>query len=234
MTAHLTFTAIKNKTLTLDQTIPVSPKAWKVPAPRCSSSPKPPVTVDEPIHGMIIQSGNDACGLGRSHRRLRRSLRPMMNKEAARLGLKNTHFENSTGLPHPSHLTTVRDLSLLATAIIRDFPEFCPIYHQGIRLQQDQTAQPQPPAVLSDRRRRQDRPHRQRRLLPDRLGQTQRPPSAVGGRRHHQRQRARPGIPKAAQLGLSGLRHRQVMPPTRRSMSSASGRAAETPSRPAS
>ena len=51
-----------------------------------------------------------------------------MNKEAARLGMKNTHFENATGLPHPSHLTSVRDLSILASAIIRDFPEFYPIY----------------------------------------------------------------------------------------------------------
>jgi len=129
MTAYLTFSAIKNKTLALDQTIPVSPKAWKVPGSKMFIEPQTPVTVNELIHGMIIQSGNDACvALAEAIAGSEEAFAQLMNKEAARLGLKNTHFENSTGLPHPSHLTSVRDLSLLATAIIRDFPEFYPIY----------------------------------------------------------------------------------------------------------
>ena len=114
MTAYLTFSAIKNKTLALDQTIPVSPKAWKVPGSKMFIEPQTPVTVNELIHGMIIQSGNDACvALAEAIAGSEEAFAQLMNKEAARLGLKNTHFENSTGLPHPSHLTSVRDLSLL-------------------------------------------------------------------------------------------------------------------------
>ncbi len=129
MTAYLTFAALKNKTLTLEQTVPVSPKAWKVPGSKMFIEPQTPVTVKELIHGMIIQSGNDACvALAEAVAGSEEAFVQLMNKEAARLGLKNTHFENATGLPHPSHLTSVRDLSLLATALIRDFPEFYPIY----------------------------------------------------------------------------------------------------------
>ena len=129
MTAYLTFAAVKNKTLTLEQTVPVSPKAWKVPGSKMFIEPQTPVTVKELIHGMIIQSGNDACvALAEAVAGSEEAFVQLMNKEAARLGLKNTHFENATGLPHPSHLTSVRDLSLLATALIRDFPEFYPIY----------------------------------------------------------------------------------------------------------
>ena len=129
MTAYLTFTAVKSKTLTLDQTIPVSPKAWKVPGSKMFIEPQTPVTVKELLHGMIVQSGNDACvALAEAIAGSEEAFAQLMNKEAARLGLKNTHFENATGLPHPSHLTTVRDLSVLATALIRDFPEFYSIY----------------------------------------------------------------------------------------------------------
>ncbi|MDD3329200.1 MAG: D-alanyl-D-alanine carboxypeptidase [Zoogloea sp.] len=129
MTAYLAFAAVKGKTLSLDQTIPVSPKAWKVPGSKMFIEPQTPVTVKELLHGMIVQSGNDACvALAEAIAGSEEAFAQLMNKEAARLGLKNTHFENATGLPHPSHLTTVRDLSVLATAIIRDFPEFYSIY----------------------------------------------------------------------------------------------------------
>lgn len=129
MTAYLAFAAVKGKTLTLDQTIPVSPKAWKVPGSKMFIEPQTPVTVKELLHGMIVQSGNDACvALAEAIAGSEEAFAQLMNKEAARLGLKNTHFENATGLPHPSHLTTVRDLSVLATALIRDFPEFYSIY----------------------------------------------------------------------------------------------------------
>jgi len=114
MTAYLAFSAVKNKTLTLDQTIPVSPKAWKVPGSKMFIEPQTPVTVKELLHGMIIQSGNDAC--------------VALAEAIAGSEEAFAHFENATGLPHPSHLTTVRDLSVLAAAIIRDFPEFYPIY----------------------------------------------------------------------------------------------------------
>ncbi len=129
MTAYLTFAAIKNKTISLDQTVPVSEKAWKVSGSKMFIEPLKPVTVKELIHGMIIQSGNDACvALAEAIAGSEENFVQLMNKEATRLGLKNTHFENATGLPHPSHLASVADLAALATAIIRDFPEFYPIY----------------------------------------------------------------------------------------------------------
>jgi D-alanyl-D-alanine carboxypeptidase (penicillin-binding protein 5/6) len=73
---------------------------------------------------MIIQSGNDACiALAEGIAVTEEAFADLMNKEAARLGMSNTHFVNATGLPDPAHYTTVNDLSLLATAIIRDFPD---------------------------------------------------------------------------------------------------------------
>ncbi|MEY3884819.1 MAG: hypothetical protein RIS87_594, partial [Pseudomonadota bacterium] len=83
-----------------------------------------PVTVDELLHGMIIQSGNDASiALAEGIASTEMQFADMMNKEAQRLGMKNTHFMNATGLPDAQHYTTAKDLSILATALIRDFPD---------------------------------------------------------------------------------------------------------------
>jgi D-alanyl-D-alanine carboxypeptidase (penicillin-binding protein 5/6) len=124
MTAYLSFKAIRNGHLQLTQTLPVSPKAWKTEGSRMFIQPDIPVTVDELLHGMIIQSGNDACiALAEGIAVTEEAFAELMNKEAARLGMKNTHFINATGLPDPSHYTTVNDLALLASAIIRDFPD---------------------------------------------------------------------------------------------------------------
>lgn len=124
MTAYLSFKAIKNGQLKLDQVLPVSPKAWKAEGSRMFIQPDIPVTVDELLHGMIIQSGNDACiALAESIAVTEEAFAEVMNKEAARLGMKNTHFMNATGLPDANHYTTVNDLALMASAIIRDFPD---------------------------------------------------------------------------------------------------------------
>ena len=129
MTAYLTFSAIKQGTIKLDQAIPVSERAWRAQGSRMFIQVGTQVVVEDLIKGMIVQSGNDACvALAEAIAGSEENFVQLMNKEAARLGLKNTHFENSTGLPHPSHLASVKDLAALATAIIRDFPEFYPIY----------------------------------------------------------------------------------------------------------
>jgi serine-type D-Ala-D-Ala carboxypeptidase (penicillin-binding protein 5/6) len=129
MTAYLTFAALRQKTLTLNQTVPVSKKAWKTGGSRMFIDPKTPVTVEELLHGMIIQSGNDACvALAEAIAGSEESFAEMMNREAQRLGLANTHFTNSTGLTDPQHYTTARDLARLTAALIRDFPDFYPIY----------------------------------------------------------------------------------------------------------
>ena len=123
MTAYVTFDAIQHGHLKLDQTLAVSERAWKVEGSKMFIDPKTPVTVDELLHGMIIQSGNDAAitlaiGVAGSEEQFAN----MMNKQAKKLGLSSTHFMNATGLPDNNHFSTASDLSLLASALIRDFP----------------------------------------------------------------------------------------------------------------
>lgn len=124
MTAYLSFKAIKNGHLQLTQTLPVSEIAWKAEGSKMFIEPNKPVTVDELLHGMIIQSGNDASiTLAEGIASTEELFASMMNKEAKRLGMKNTNYVNATGLPDPQHYTTAEDLSILASALIRDFPE---------------------------------------------------------------------------------------------------------------
>jgi len=125
MTAYIAFTAIKNKQLALTQAIPVSEKAWRAQGSRMFIEPNKPVTVEELLRGMIVQSGNDACiALAEAIAGSEEGFAQLMNKEAARLGMKNTRFVNSSGLPDPQHYSSAQDLALLAHALIRDFPEF--------------------------------------------------------------------------------------------------------------
>ena len=129
MTAYLTFSALKAGTLTPDQVVPVSTKAWRMEGSRMFIEPNKPVTVDELIRGVIVQSGNDACvALSEAIAGSEGAFAALMNREAQRLGMTNTNFTNSTGLPDPQLYTTARDLALLASAIVRDFPEFYSLY----------------------------------------------------------------------------------------------------------
>jgi len=129
MTAYITFSALKQKQIQAAQTVPVSERAWKAEGSRMYIEPRRPVTVDELMRGMIVQSGNDACiALAELIAGNEEGFAQMMNREAQRLGMKNTHFVNSTGLPDPQHYSTASDLALLAIAIIRDFPEYHPLY----------------------------------------------------------------------------------------------------------
>ena len=132
MTAYVVFIALREKKLSLEQQVNVSPRAWKASGSRMFIEPRRPVTVDELIRGMVVQSGNDACialaeALGGSED----VFVQMMNREAARLGMKNSKFMNSTGLPDAQHYSTAQDLYLLAAALIRDFPtEYAQYYSQ--------------------------------------------------------------------------------------------------------
>ena len=129
MTAYLSFSALRAKTITLEQAVPVSEKAWKAIGSRMFIEPRKPVTVAELLRGMIVQSGNDACiALAELISGSEEAFAEAMNREARRLGMKSTSFRNSTGLPDPQHYTTAEDLALLAQAIIRDFPEFYSLY----------------------------------------------------------------------------------------------------------
>jgi D-alanyl-D-alanine carboxypeptidase (penicillin-binding protein 5/6) len=129
MTAYLTFGALKQKKIQPGQAVPVSERAWKAEGSRMFIEPRKAVSVDELIRGMIVQSGNDACvALAELIAGSEEAFAQLMNQEALRLGMKNTSFMNSTGLPNAQHYSTAFDLALLAAAIIRDFPEYHPLY----------------------------------------------------------------------------------------------------------
>ncbi|MBI5911205.1 MAG: D-alanyl-D-alanine carboxypeptidase [Betaproteobacteria bacterium] len=129
MTAYLAFSALRQKTLTLEQVVPVSERAWKAAGSRMFIEPGKPVKVDELLHGMITQSGNDACiALAEAVAGSEEVFAQLMNRQAQRLGMKHTSFANSSGLPDPKHYSTAHDLGLLAAALIRDFPEYYPLY----------------------------------------------------------------------------------------------------------
>ncbi len=127
MTAYLTFAALRDKRLELDQKVNVSVRAWKVDA---SSSkmfidPATPVSVNDLLHGLMVQSGNDAAvALAEAVAGDEGTFVTLMNREAQRMGLKNTRFANPHGMPDANNYSTAQDLSVLATNVIRDFPEF--------------------------------------------------------------------------------------------------------------
>lgn len=129
MTAYLVFDALKSRKLDLKQTLPVSERAWKMPGSRMFIDPKMRVPVEDLIKGMVVQSGNDATvalaeGVGGSVERFVQ----LMNDQAKVLGMKNTGYRNPEGLTEPGHTTTARDLGILATRLMRDFPEFVSYY----------------------------------------------------------------------------------------------------------
>ncbi|WP_370680671.1 D-alanyl-D-alanine carboxypeptidase family protein [Comamonas sp. GB3 AK4-5] len=129
MTGYLVFDALRTKKITLDQKLPVSEQAWKMPGSRMFIDPKMQVSVDDLLHGMIVQSGNDATmalaeGVGGSKENFVR----LMNEQAKALGMKSTSYKNPEGLTEPGHLTTARDLSILSTRLMHDFPQYMHYY----------------------------------------------------------------------------------------------------------
>ena len=129
MTAQIVFSALRQKRITLKQIVPVSEKAWRAKGSRMFIEPGRPVTIEELINGLIVQSGNDASiALAEAIAGSEESFVHMMNKEAERLGMKGTHFTNTSGLPNPDHFTTAYDLTLLVSDLIRRFPEHYPLY----------------------------------------------------------------------------------------------------------
>ena len=129
MTAQIVFSALRQKRISLKQIVPVSEKAWRAEGSRMFIEPGRPVTVEELINGLIVQSGNDASiALAEAISGSEESFVNLMNKEAERLGMKGTHFTNTSGLPNPDHFTTAHDLTLLVSDIIRRFPEYYPLY----------------------------------------------------------------------------------------------------------
>lgn len=131
MTAYLSFTALQEGRLKLNQMLTVSEKAWRAEGSRMFLEPNKPAKVEDLLRGMIIQSGNDASivlaeGIAGSEE----GFAAMMNQTAKSLGMTATHFMNATGLPHAEHYTTARDLARLATALINTFPQYYKFYSE--------------------------------------------------------------------------------------------------------
>jgi D-alanyl-D-alanine carboxypeptidase (penicillin-binding protein 5/6) len=131
MTIYMVFDALKQGKVHLDDTLTVSEKAWRTTYKEKESSMFLPigaqVKIEDLIRGVIIQSGNDATvvlgeGLGGSEQEFVTE----MNDKARQLGMDNSHFTNTNGLPDPDHYSTARDLATLAERLVTDFPEF---YH---------------------------------------------------------------------------------------------------------
>ncbi|MES2125738.1 MAG: D-alanyl-D-alanine carboxypeptidase family protein, partial [Pseudomonadota bacterium] len=127
MTAYVTFAALKDKKIDINQMVNVSVKAWKVDA---SSSkmfidPATPVKINDLLYGLMVQSGNDAAvALAEAVAGDEAAFVVLMNREAERMGLKATHFANPHGLPSPDNYSTAQDLAVLASRVIADYPEF--------------------------------------------------------------------------------------------------------------
>ena len=131
MTAYIAFTALKGRSLALGQTIRVSERAWHTAGSRMFIEPRRPVTVEELLHGLIIQSGNDASiALAEAVAGSEAAFVERMNREAGRLGMTDTNFTNSSGLPDRENYSTASDLALLTFALIRDYPEYYKLYSE--------------------------------------------------------------------------------------------------------
>ena len=127
MTAYVVFEALRDKKITLDQMVNVSVRAWKVEgsSSKMFIDPATPVSIKDLLYGLMIQSGNDAAvALAEAVAGDESAFVFLMNREAQRMGLKNTRFANPHGLPHPDNFSTAQDLSILASRVIADFPEF--------------------------------------------------------------------------------------------------------------
>jgi D-alanyl-D-alanine carboxypeptidase (penicillin-binding protein 5/6) len=145
MTAYVVFAALRDKKISLEQTLPVSARAWeerKGGGSLMFIDTRMTPRVDELLRGMIVQSGNDASvALAEGVAGTLDQFVAMMNRQAQAFGLKNTSFRNVTGLTEPGHKSSARDLAVIAARIIRDFPEFYP-YYSNTEYKYNNIAQP--------------------------------------------------------------------------------------------
>ncbi|MHA6913353.1 D-alanyl-D-alanine carboxypeptidase family protein [Ralstonia pseudosolanacearum] len=133
MTAYLAVAAVRDGKLKYDQMLTPTEtvRSVKTDESRMFLQPGKPVSVRNLLQGLIVQSGNDAAlVLAEAVGGTETNFVMLMNREAERLGMKGTHFMNAAGLPDPNHYTTARDLSILTSALIRDFPEDYKFYSQ--------------------------------------------------------------------------------------------------------
>ena len=127
MTSYVVFTELAAGNIKLDDPVDISEAAWRTGGSRMFIEPGMAVTVEQLVKGMVIQSGNDASvALAEHLAGTESAFADLMNHYARQLGMTNSQFVNSTGLPHEQHYTTARDVALLSVALISEFPEY---YH---------------------------------------------------------------------------------------------------------
>lgn len=131
MTSYIVFSELANGNIKLTDTVTVSEAAWRTGGSRMFIEPSMQPTVEQLIKGMVIQSGNDASvALAEHLAGTEEAFAELMNHYAEQLGMPNSHFTNSTGLPHENHFTTARDVATLSIALIKNFPDFYPWYSE--------------------------------------------------------------------------------------------------------
>jgi len=131
MTAFMVFERLEDGRLSLDDTFPVSEKAWRKGGSKMFVEVGSRVRVEDLLHGIIVQSGNDACiVVAEALAGSEEAFAEQMTKRAHELGLTHTTLKNASGWPDPEHLMSVRDLATLAQAMIERFPEYYPIYSE--------------------------------------------------------------------------------------------------------
>lgn len=124
MTVYIAFSELKKGNLAMDDEIPISERAWRMGGSKMFVKVDSKVTVENLLHGIITQSGNDATVAMAEHiAGSEDSFADYMNEYAKQLGLTGSHFENSTGWPHKDHYMTARDIATLSRALIRNFPK---------------------------------------------------------------------------------------------------------------
>ena len=129
MTAYLVFDALHQKQISLGQRLIVPERAWRAEGSRMFIAPGAPVTAEDMIRGLIIQSGNDAAiALAIAVASNEGDFVTKMNREAKKLGMTDTQFQNPTGLTQQGHYSTAHDLAVLALALMRDFPQYTKFY----------------------------------------------------------------------------------------------------------
>ncbi|MGR9046297.1 MAG: D-alanyl-D-alanine carboxypeptidase family protein [Gammaproteobacteria bacterium] len=125
MAVYVVFSELSKGHLSLDEQVTISRKAWQTPGSRMFVEVNKQVKIGDLLKGVIIQSGNDASvALAEHIAGDEATFAEMMNQQAARLGMTNTHFSNSMGLPAEDHYTTARDLAILTRALIREYPDY--------------------------------------------------------------------------------------------------------------
>lgn len=131
MTSYVVFKQLQDGNMTLEDQVNISEKAWRAPGSRMFIEVGKKISVGNLLKGVIIQSGNDASiALAEHVAGSEDSFADLMNQYADRLGMENSHFVNSTGLPHEDHYVTARDVALLSRALITEFPEYYEWYSE--------------------------------------------------------------------------------------------------------